>query len=176
MNKNNKEGTSGISLGAMLAVFVIIILIIVFYINKKREKEALEKLKQGLISRKEILEELKRNTEKKVQIIYTLFKTFIVGIFFTVCFYIYKIPHENFVQYFDNCLTFFGAIGIALLIICFLIEENPIDIFRFRNIMKTKIYNLLFAPIQSQIDEIPQIEESILATNSLIKIIDTEIQ
>lgn len=172
MSENKKEESNFYSWFVMIVLFVLVALIILFYINKQKEREALEKLKRGLVSRKETLEQLRKSAEKKVRIIYNGFKICIVLAFFTICYFLHSIPHLNFIEYVDTCITFFGGVGIFLLVVCFVIEENPIDIFRFRSIMKDKIFNLIFQPIQARIDEIPKIEESIEATESLLKDLD----
>lgn len=172
MTQNKQEETNAFSWTQMLILFLLIIFIIIAYFDKQKEKKALEKIKKDLMNRKEITEQLRRDAEKKFRYIYIAFKVFIVIAFFTICYFLHSIAHENFVQYIDTCITFFGGLGILLLVGCFVIEENPIGLFRLRSIMKAKIFNIIFSPIQSQIDELPQIEQSIIITNFLINDLD----
>jgi lipid-A-disaccharide synthase-like uncharacterized protein len=161
---------------AILLIIVIIILIgwrILFIADKEEEKASLLNLKNSLIKKKDWMEYLKIDNERKSIIGYFIFKMIVLGVLICICYFTIEFTNSSCtMDAITNCTKIFNAMGIGILLICFLFEQNPFDVFRAREFVKTFIKNLVAIPNAKEIEDYPIVLEQIESTTKKIDDID----
>ena len=162
-------------------VFIIIFLVIIIiyyaakYVSKEEERAKLKNKLKQLINEKFKLINLKNNLDRNFKIAYNLIRIIFIGFTVLISISIYKsLPNgSNSIFDFASRITdVFGALGIILIMVCLLIEENPLDAFRIRTILYNKLHSAIYDKYKESLENLPIIENEIEVAKDQLSSLD----